>query len=163
PRFGCNRVMASFLVRRLSCSLLRGSFLNTCFAVCGLRFKGQRAWVLAQALPGEQNALHERAVPAALLPAGAAPGPGPAFEAGRPAHEHAVDQAVLSSGSDRDARCEVPGGERVDRPLVVMGGQDNERLDNGLKRREGEGWRDGHDGEGRRAVREVFENELVES
>jgi hypothetical protein len=104
--------------------------------LCGV-LEGQRAGIVTQAFPPEQDALQQRTMPAARASTGAAPGPRPAGIDQRAAHPHAVNQAVGASGGDSDAGRELLTGVSVDGRVVVMGGQDIQRLDNGLKRREG--------------------------
>src|SRR5207253_4283757 len=76
------------------------------------------------------------------------------------AHQYPVNQAVGTVGHDRDALCEVPGGESVDRPIVVCG-QDTQRLGNGISREAGQirGERGGDE----RAAGADDGDELVES
>ncbi len=109
--------------------------------------------VVSWRLGGAKDALQQCAVPAALLSAGTAPGPGPAFQWGCAAHKHTGDQAIRASSGDADAVCELLTGDRVDGRVVVMDGQDTERLGNGVTWRERQG--------GSR-VRAVFKRKLVE-
>lgn len=111
----------------------------------------ERVKIVAKLLPGEQDAVEQRAMPAALVSAGAAPRPGPAFQWGRAAHEHAVDQAVGAGAGDRDAGGKLPSGFGVERRVVVFG-ENVERLSDGVTR-----WERG----GKRGIRVGFVGQLV--
>ena len=95
--------------------------------------EGQLPLILTQAFPGEEHTLQECAVPAASFAAVAAPLPGPALHGWGAAYEHTINEPVRAAGGDRHARYQLCSGVEVDRRLVVVGGEDVERVGDGVR------------------------------